>query len=349
MADTTIQWTQSPPIPRDVVLPRTMRIPGLGDGCALPKGHVLAAGSRVGGFTFNAWLGCTKVSPGCQHCYAEVSQTTKMRQGGPVLWGPNEARVRTAASTWRKPLTWNRTAEALGVPLFVFAQSLSDTFEDRADLEGWRLELFDLIKQTPHLRWLLLTKRPEVMARFAAEHGWPENAWAGTTVEDQRRADERIPHLLRVPAPVRFLSLEPLLGPVDLRHVQTDVVEIDALTGDHGVNRPLQGRSDARIHWLIIGGESGPKARPMHPEWARPLIQQGREAGAAVHFKQWGAYGPSVRPRSDSDPVAYFDGGEPFGWGLLDQDRPHIFMRRLGKKAAGRIIDGREWNEVPRG
>jgi protein gp37 len=144
----------------------------------------------------------------------------------------------------------------------------------------------------PTYAFQVLTKRPERARKWndvlgAQARPWPDNVWLGTSVEDQLRADERIPHLLSVDAPVRFVSCEPLLGPVDLRWIQTPVVEINALTGDHGVHRPHRGRSDRRVHWVIVGGETGPRAREMNPLWALQLYQQCVQFEVPFFFKQW--------------------------------------------------------------
>jgi protein gp37 len=181
-------------------------------------------------------------------------------------------------------LKWNREAEREGLPRRVFCASLADVFDNQVPAE-WRRDLWLLISATPHLDWLLLTKRPQnitkMLPRMASVPGlmWPwPNVWLGTTVENQEEADRRIQHLLAVPAARRFLSCEPLLGPVDLRgwlyHFGTE------RTG--GV-RP---RSD--LHWVICGGESGPGARPMHPDWARSLRDQCKAAGVAFFMKQMG-------------------------------------------------------------
>lgn len=166
--------------------------------------------------TFNPWTGCARVSPGCQNCYAEGWA----KRSGLVEWGVNGTRRVTSDANWRKPLKWNRDAEAAGSPALVFCASLADVFEDRPELDEPRGHLFELIGHTPHLIWQLLTKRPQNVMRMVpygdTARTWPANVWIGTTVEDQQRAHERIPHLLEVPAPVRFLSCEPLLNRVHI-------------------------------------------------------------------------------------------------------------------------------------
>lgn len=243
--------------------------------------------------TFNPWWGCAKVSPACKNCYAERLAD----RFGKGEWTPDGARAAASEATWATPQKWNRDAAKTGVRARVFCASMADVFEDRADLDPLRERLWALITATPHLDWLLLTKRPDVMACWAETHPWPVNAWAGATVEDQRRADERIPALLRVPARVRFLSCEPLLGGLDL--------------------------DPSGIHWVIAGGESGPGARPSHPDWFRSLRDQCTAADVPFHFKQWGEFAPS---------------GDGFGTNV----------RRVGKHAAGRLLDGVEHNDYPK-
>jgi protein gp37 len=252
--------------------------------------------------TFNPWVGCQRVSPGCEHCYAEAYDKrvggAKLPNGTKALrWGPTAPRVRTSPANWRKPIAWNKAAAEAGRRDRVFCASLADVFEDRPELASWRLELLELIRTTPDLDWLLLTKRPANVlpslraARYSIPSStpldtwlvnWmdfghpPANVWLGTTVEDQRRADERIPALVEVPAVVRFLSCEPLLERVDLhRWLDEDATGFVGLIG-----------------WVIIGGESGPGARPFAIEWARAIIRQCRDGGraeAAPFVKQLGA------------------------------------------------------------
>lgn len=260
--------------------------------------------------TFNPWTGCTKVSPGCDHCYAEGWA----KRSGTVQWGPGAQRRRTTEANWRQPLKWEREAAAFeaahGRRQRVFCASLADWLDNHAPIE-WLVDLLDLVRKTPSLDWLLLSKRignwrsrVEVARDWYVHQGrielcawmsaWldsspPANVWLGATVVNQAEADRDIQKLLQVPARVRFLSVEPMLGPITLRQVHSDVCEIDALTGDHGVLRPLRGRSDAKMHWVICGGESGPGARPMEISWARGLARQCKDAGVAFHMKQLGA------------------------------------------------------------
>ncbi len=212
--------------------------------------------------TFNPWWGCTKVSQACKLCYAEVWA----RRTGGHFWGPRAPRRFFGDHHWKQPSGWNDEAAATGQRSRVFCASMADVFEYRAELHPWREKLWDLIECTTSLDWLLLTKRPQRMA-YHNRWGdrWPLNVWLGTTVENQKTADERIPHLLDNSAPVRFLSCEPLVGPID-------------------VSRYLA----AGIEWVIAGGESGGKSRPSHPRWFRDLRDQCIDANVPFLFKQWG-------------------------------------------------------------
>lgn len=253
--------------------------------------------------TFNPWWGCTKVHQGCKNCYAE---TLDHRWGGDH-WGPSNPR-RMVLGEWSKPAQWDKAAKAAGERHRVFCASMCDLFEDldrdhpvfdqqdkpveMAHHAGrfWtipdlRARVFQIIEETPNLLWLLLTKRPENITRMVPPGWltrWPDNVMTGTSPCDQETADKCIPHLIDVPGS-HFLSVEPMLGPVDL--------------SDFG-----------GIDWVICGGESGPGARPMDPKWARSLRDQCVGAGVPFHFKQWGG---------------------------------------VNKKATGRVLDGRTWDEVP--
>ena len=234
--------------------------------------------------TFNPWTGCTKIGPGCDHCYAEGWA----KRSGIVQWGPGAKRRRTSEANWRQPVKWNTEAERLGVRYRVFCASLADVFDNAVPVE-WRRDLFDLIERTPHLDWLLVTKRIGNVRQMIPDR-WsvcmPPNLWLGITVVNQAEADRDIPKLLGLKVSVRFLSMEPLLGPVDLRfHVFSEP------TGNfrtHAGKRQMELRKpvDGGLHWVIVGGESGPGARPMHPQWARDLRDQCVAAGVPFFMKQ---------------------------------------------------------------
>lgn len=257
--------------------------------------------------TFNPWVGCQKVSPGCDNCYAEAWA----KRSGQVEWGPHADRHRTSTGYWRKPLVWNQKAAASGQPRRVFCASLADVFDTAVPLE-WVVDLLDLIRSTPSLTWMLLTKRPTNirprlsaaldaarvtgsrytdleawLARWLAGHP-PANVWLGTTVEAHLEGDRRIPELLRVPARATFLSCEPLLGPLDLTKVRDPKASntpFNALSVQPGES--LNGH---RIDLVIAGGESGPGARPYDLSWARALRDQCAAAGVAFLHKQLGRY-----------------------------------------------------------
>lgn len=256
--------------------------------------------------TFNPWWGCVRVSPACKHCYAEAWA----KRVGQNVWGIGAERRFFGDKHWAEPLRWNGIADTTGERARVFCASMADVFEDRRDLDRWRDRLWRLIEATPNLDWLLLTKRT-ARVRSLAPWGddWPSNVWLGTTVEDQERADERLPELAAIPAAVRFISAEPLLGPVDL------------------------GAWASAIDWVITGGESGPKARPSSPSWFLALMNQCMAADIAFHFKQWGDWAPGQ------------------GIGLpkfrADQAEDGTTMLRMGKKVAGRLLDGAVWDGLP--
>lgn len=239
--------------------------------------------------TFNPWWGCTRVSPGCQHCYAE----TFAKRTGNRVWGKDAPRRFLSDKHWNEPRRWNASAEESGVRARVFCASMADVFEDRRDLDEHRARLWDLIAATPMLDWQLLTKRPEQIENLIPdwwlrgdrgdweERTWngPPNVWLGTTVEDQQRADDRVPWLLSLPAPVRFLSCEPLLCPVDLAsinvlHQSPDDWPQVRLNGLNGAVTGLAEIHPWSIDWVICGGESGPGHRPLNLDHARSLRDQ---------------------------------------------------------------------------
>lgn len=240
--------------------------------------------------TFNPWIGCTPVSRGCDGCYAAVSTPARTMK---IAWGAGQPRHRTSDGNWRQPKLWQKHHEAFmlahGRRRRVFCASLADVFDNEVPPQ-WRRDLFELIRATPDLDWLLLTKRignakgmiAEALANmdigysvpFAA---WPwPNVWLGATIVNQPEYDRDIGKLLRTGAAVHFLSVEPMLGAIDMRMG-------GASMPDYAEHQPL-----AKLGWVICGGESGPQARPMHPGWARGLRDQCAAAGVPFLFKQWG-------------------------------------------------------------
>lgn len=255
--------------------------------------------------THNFWVGCEKVSQACKFCYAEG---WAKRTGSPELW--RGQRRRTTAENWRQPLRWNRQAAALGQATYVFANSMADFFDADVPRE-WRSDAWELIRRTPALTWLLLTKRPQNIERMVPDawgDGWP-NVWLGTTVENQEEADRRIPHLLGVPAKLHFLSCEPLLAPVDLtRIVKLGMADISGNARHfNALTSPVDtfGHRAVRVHreigWVIVGGESGPNARPMYPDWARALRDQCVASGTAFYMKQMGGTVKAKMPEIPGD------------------------------------------------
>ncbi len=227
--------------------------------------------------TFNPWWGCEKVSPACDSCYAE---SLANRWGHPV-WGKEAPRRFFGEKHWNQPLKWEKEAAKAGKPALVFCASMADVFEARTDLDPWRAKLWDLIEKTPNLRWMLLTKRGRQPSRMFPSTWIREprkNVWLGVTAENQRRADERIPQLLAVPAVVHWVSAEPLLGPINFEKYRSYEGETGSTTGVFGPG----------VDWVIVGGESGAKARRMDPKWANSILSQCKELGIKYHFKQKG-------------------------------------------------------------
>jgi protein gp37 len=196
---------------------------------------------------------------------------------------------------------------------------MADVFEDRRDLDSKRTRLWDIIEKTKNLDWLLLTKRPQNIRKLAPwREKWPANVWLGSTAENQRWLEKRVPILLEHNAKVLFLSCEPLLGPLDL-------------------SRWTNPRVGRRIDWVIGGGESGHHARPMHPEWITSLRDQCLAAGVRFHFKQWGNWGPI--------PPNKVNGYRSKAMFLSNGNT--VILANMGKKDAGRRLQGRTWDEFP--
>lgn len=232
--------------------------------------------------TFNPWWGCTKVTPGCKNCYAE---NVAERFHDEDIWGKDVPRRFFGDKHWKKPLAWDRKAKKEGKRLKVFSGSMCDVFEYHGgNLEDERAKLFRLIHATPHLDWLLLTKRPGIAAQWLSIYSdhvdVPKNIWFGVSVENQKQADIRIPRLLnasgRPGRHISFLSIEPMLGPISIWPWTINPTLAASLN-----------RTQPMIDWVIVGGESGPKKRPFNPDWARSIRDQCKEAGVSFFMKQW--------------------------------------------------------------
>lgn len=294
--------------------------------------------------TWNPLTGCAKVSAGCDHCYAK---TMHERFHGPGSFDT----VTLHPERLSQPLRWRK-------PSMVFVNSMSDLFHQDVPDE-YVVQVFVAMALAPQHTFQVLTKRHARMRSLLADcdfwpavqrasrplandcgldwleslpparRAWPlPNVWLGVSVESQQWADIRIPALLDTPAAVRFLSCEPLLGPVNLDPWRNP-------------GETVGGPADRRIDWVIVGGESGTGARPMHPDWARSLRDQCVAAGVPFLFKQWGAWSPDLS----------LNWGEGNGRRLryLRQHLDGAVMDRVGKKAAGRELDGRIWDEYPAG
>ena len=346
--------------------------------------------------TFNPWRGCTKISKGCEQCYAaDLSKRNPATLG---IWGPRGSRAPAAESYWRQLAKWDREAKAAGERRRVFVASLADIgerdetmpAESRPIVAAARTRLWHAIQACDGLDFLLLTKRPDHLAELLEARfsdGLPDNIWAGTSVEDQAAADLRIPQLLEIPAKVCFLSCEPLLGPVTLR---SDWLPEVGLAVECSVCRkrkkpygrsapmamanglcdqdcpgyfeapragdlwPFESRKDfgfpteaanrLTVSWTIVGGESGAHARPMHPDWARSLRDQCVAAGVPFHFKQFGEWAPANAVPREPYPLGVHPSQTTTKRLNLEGE---IDVYRFGKHLAGRLLDGREWNEVP--
>lgn len=271
--------------------------------------------------TFNPWWGCVRISPACKHCYAE---TWAKRVGANELWGKGAPRRFFTDAHWREPLKWNKEAAKSAERRRVFCASMADVFEDRADLNETRERLWALIEATPHLDWLLLTKRIRHVRKLVPWSGkWPRNIWLGTSTENQLWLEKRIGHLLEHDVVVRFVSAEPLLGHINLQpYLQTP------------------GSSISGINWVIAGGESGPESRSMNPAWPESLRDQCREANVPFHFKQWGHWAPE-------ELIAEGIAARAQRIAVVGRDGEVINLVKVGKAKSGRELGGATWDQVP--
>ena len=353
--------------------------------------------------TWNPVTGCTKVSQGCKHCYAE-REWPRLQKLVRAYTGRPFTNVRTHEDRLDAPLHWRR-------PRKVFVNSMSDLFHEDVPFE-FIDRVFVVMAMRPQHTFQILTKRParmrEYLQRFTKiiqtsvpgtqfcfspynpkqifvrypgakyQIDWPlPNVWLGVSIEDQATADERIPLLLDTPAAVRWVSAEPLLGPVDMTRLGAEKpCYIDALRGEMRSTAPISIDPSPPeyfepLNWVVVGGESGTHARPMHPEWVRSLRDQCKAAGVAFNFKQWGEFGTSAYSVTTGHPVfreftskqmwinkahTWVCGGiciDANGRQLLrggDFDTaayPVTIMHRVGKKKSGHLLDGVLHDEYP--
>jgi len=291
--------------------------------------------------SWNPIVGCTEISPGCANCYAARLAGTRLKNH-PDYHGLVDKRrgehrwlgeVRFLADRLEEPLHWKK-------PRRIFVCDMGDLFHESV-VTWWIESVFNVISKCPQHTFQILTKRASRMKEYFRPKelvsicDWPlPNVWLGVSVENQHFADERIPLLLTTAAAIRWISAEPLLGPVDLRFLQPNrEVEIDSLKGTHGVYRP-HGGENSKLDWVVCGGESGANARPMHPDWARSLRDQCKAASVPFFFKQWGEWAPLGQIDSSRTFV-----GHNLGDGQM--------MLRYGKKLSGRELDGSDWNQFP--
>ena len=315
--------------------------------------------------TWNAVTGCTRVSEGCRNCYIE--RTPAFRIAG-RKFEHGTTGVQLHPDRLDQPLKWKK-------PRRIFVNSLSDLFHEDVPDE-FILECLTVMAIAKHHTFQVLTKRPErmrsLLSKWSAEdiylywhsfsgeprevHSWPlHNVWLGVSIESQATADERIPLLLQTPAAVRFVSAEPLLGPVDLTRIdgaaldpEAKGIHLNALTGGCETETPWH------LNWVIAGGESGPGARPMHQDWARSIRDQCQAAGVPFFFKQWGEWAAmSQMPDGETPGCSDYHRHAPSvvlhpdGQQNRTYPKGAMTMLKIGKKLAGSMLDGREWKEWP--
>lgn len=306
--------------------------------------------------TWNPVTGCSKVSNGCKHCYAE-RQWARLSNISPVYHGRKFTDVECHPERLEQPLRWKR-------PRKVFVNSMSDLFHPDVP-SSFIKKVFEVMLHADNHIFQILTKRPEYMLNWFNEFGHIfsptsdplPNVWLGVSVEDQATADERIPLLLQTPAAVRWVSAEPLLGPVDIYGGDPDP-RLGGVVAGPGVIIEQHWKADGSgpfpgINWVVVGGESGPKARPMHPDWVRSLRDQCKAAGVPFLFKQWGEWQadenrvPTDIEDAEGNAICIgIDGNIP-GTGYNREKTIPARMFKIGKKAAGRLLDGVLHDEYP--
>lgn len=278
--------------------------------------------------TANFWIGCTKVSPACDHCYAEAEWADRRKR---VSWGAHGARDFVKAGAGVIHTVQKNAAEfhrLRGRPPIVFINSLSDFADNHASIDpAWRAAVWDCIRAAPDAVFVILTKRPQNLPHYLPDDwgaGWP-NVIIGSTAENQVEADRRLPHLVAIPAAIRMVSAEPLLGPIDL----TPWID--------------------KLGWVIGGGESGPNARPCHPDWARALLDQCAVTNVPFFWKQWGEWGHADQVGPDNPALIRAQQL------IIHKDRLHLWhqadyktaLARIGLKATGHLLDGVQHHDFP--
>lgn len=331
--------------------------------------------------TWNPIRGCSRVSEGCRNCYAETVAKRFSGEGQPyegliARGGQWNGEIKVVDQVMDQPLRWRR-------PRRIFVNSMSDLFHE--NVPDYVIDrVFAVMALAEEHTFQVLTKRPERMLQYLSQdrrrqwadmavHFWggiePDalhdsilyddqvlpNVWLGVSVEDQKAANERIPLLLETPAAVRWISAEPLLGPIDLteiNQIQDHGVDVYSCLEIDGVDVEDDPFNGACIDWVVVGGESGAKARPMHPDWARSLRDQCAEAGVPFLFKQWGEWAPVDRTAEIDAKITMpgqnfklwaWPGGTRDGW------RTGIVSAVVGKKKAGRLLDGVQHDGYPEG
>jgi protein gp37 len=286
--------------------------------------------------SWNPIVGCTEISPGCANCYAARLAGTRLKNhpdyNGLVDKRRGEHRwlgqLRFLPDRLEEPLHWKK-------PRRIFVCDMGDLFHELVQW-NWLAEIFLVIQRTPQHTYQILTKRAEKMQEFMRTTPILPNVWLGVSVENQHFADERIPLLLETPAAVRWISAEPLLGSINTGTWLSHFEGADPIEWVDG--RPVRWKyitPKPGLDWVVCGGESGPSARVMHPDWGQSLRDQCKSAGVPFFFKQWGEWAPLGQIDSSRTFV-----GRNLGDGQM--------MLRYGKKLSGRMLDGSEWNEFPR-
>lgn len=307
------------------------------------------------GEAWNPVSGCSKVSEGCQNCYAEAMARRFDKSWSPWTKGNAVHNVIFRPERLEQPLHWRK-------PRRIFVCSMGDLFHELVH-ESFQERVLDIMLRADHHTYLILTKRPARMKMFFQDRfqlrGPTPNIWLGVSIENQPAANERILHLLATPAAKRFVSTEPMLGPVNavpylggrsyrcgcgFKETESQMVY---LGGDDYLceNEKCKARMEQgpTLDWVIVGGESGPKARPMHPDWVRSIRDQCQVAGTPFFFKQWGEYKPMSGKEAE-----YYDNRDVYRfWRKPDGEPTSECLVDVGKKAAGRELDGRTWEEMP--